>query len=118
MRRLVRRVLTVLWRGDPSRSLEELPVELIEHTLDHFRQGRDRYDVRHMLLDEQLRFGRLLDRGRQLPDPPHLSGMLVPLAGLLVPIGIAVLVFDDVWWPGVALIVAGVLLTKALRQSE
>ncbi|MFE5483497.1 hypothetical protein [Streptomyces sp. NPDC056527] len=52
------------------------------------------------------------------PDPPSLSGMFVPLAGLLVPIGIAVLIFDDVWWPGVALIVGGILLTKALRQSE
>ncbi|MFI8520794.1 hypothetical protein ACIGEZ_23640 [Streptomyces sp. NPDC085481] len=51
------------------------------------------------------------------PDPPGLSGMLVPLAGLLVPVGIAVLILESVWWPGVALIVAGVLLTKALRQS-
>ncbi|MFD9031313.1 hypothetical protein ACFVZW_09200 [Streptomyces sp. NPDC059567] len=55
--------------------------------------------------------------GRPGPDPPSLSGMFVPLAGLLVPIGIAVLIFDDVWWPGAALIVVGILLTKALRQS-
>lgn len=49
------------------------------------------------------------------PEPPHLAGMFLPLAGLLVPIGIAVLVFDDnVWWLGVALIVGGSLLTKAL----
>ncbi|MFE2585341.1 hypothetical protein [Streptomyces sp. NPDC059378] len=48
------------------------------------------------------------------PDPPRLGGMFLPLAGLLVPIGIAVLIFEDAWWLGVALIVAGVLLTKAL----
>ncbi|MFB6806222.1 hypothetical protein [Streptomyces sp. NPDC056387] len=49
------------------------------------------------------------------PEPPHLAGMFLPLAGLLVPIGIAVLIFDDnVWWLGVALIVGGSLLTKAL----
>ncbi|MEU9006860.1 hypothetical protein [Streptomyces sp. NPDC048551] len=50
--------------------------------------------------------------------PPRAAGLLLPLAGLLVPVGIAVLVFDNVWWLGVALIVAGVLLTKALRSGE
>ncbi|MFE5483496.1 alanine--tRNA ligase-related protein [Streptomyces sp. NPDC056527] len=76
LRRLVRRVLTVLWRDDPSRSLEELPVELIEHTLDHFRQRMDPCDVRRVLLDEQRRFGRLLDRGRQVLTRPRFQGSL------------------------------------------
>ncbi len=45
--------------------------------------------------------------------------MFLPLAGLLVPIGIAVLIFDDnVWWLGVALIVGGSLLTKALTARN
>ncbi|KOY59535.1 hypothetical protein ADK59_02605 [Streptomyces sp. XY332] len=53
--------------------------------------------------------------GRPGPEPPHLAGMFLPLAGLLVPIGIAVLIFDDnVWWLGVVLIVGGGMLTRAL----
>ncbi|MGW0749561.1 hypothetical protein [Streptomyces sp. NPDC002587] len=53
----------------------------------------------------------------QHPRPPRLAGLLLPLAGLLVPTGIAVLVFDDnVWWLGVALIVTGAVLTKALQS--
>ncbi len=55
----------------------------------------------------------------QGPEPLRLAGLLLPLAGLLVPIGIAVLVFDgNVWWLGVALIVAGALLTKALQSQN
>ncbi|GAA3383177.1 MULTISPECIES: hypothetical protein [Streptomyces] len=47
---------------------------------------------------------------------PGGASLLLPVAGLLVPVGIAVLVFDGgAWWLGVALIVAGGLLTKALR---
>ncbi|MEU3725791.1 hypothetical protein [Streptomyces sp. NPDC031705] len=50
---------------------------------------------------------------------PPTAGLLLPLAGLLVPIGIAVLVFDgNVWWLGVALIVAGGLLTKSLQARS
>ncbi|WP_318206324.1 MULTISPECIES: alanine--tRNA ligase-related protein [unclassified Streptomyces] len=71
VRRLVRRVLTVLWRDDPTRSLGDLPSELIEHTLDHFRQDTDPGDVRRMLLDEERRFGRLLERGRQVLARPR-----------------------------------------------
>ncbi|MEV4946748.1 hypothetical protein [Streptomyces sp. NPDC053755] len=56
--------------------------------------------------------------GRPGSEAPPLSGLFVPLAGLLVPVGVAVLVFDEVWWLGVALIVAGVLLTRALRTRD
>ncbi|MFJ3582890.1 hypothetical protein ACIPPS_11780 [Streptomyces sp. NPDC090127] len=53
------------------------------------------------------------------PEPPHMAGMLLPMAGLLVPLGIAVLIFDsDMWWLGVALLVVGVLLTKALAGHQ
>ncbi|WP_374776911.1 hypothetical protein OG756_33325 [Streptomyces sp. NBC_01310] len=54
----------------------------------------------------------------QGPEPPRLAGLLLPLAGLLVPIGIAVLIFDDMWWLGIALIVAGSLLTKSLQSQN
>ncbi len=54
----------------------------------------------------------------QGPEPPRLAGFLLPLAGLLVPVGIAVLIFDDMWWLGVALIVAGSLLTKSLQSQN
>ncbi|MGE7390111.1 hypothetical protein ACQKM2_31990 [Streptomyces sp. NPDC004126] len=56
-------------------------------------------------------------RARAAGTPgPGRASLLLPLAGLLVPIGIAVLVFDGgAWWLGVALIVAGGLLTKRLQ---
>ncbi len=50
------------------------------------------------------------------PEPTPWAGFLVPLAGMLVPIGIAVLIFDNMWWLGAALIVVGTLLTKTLRS--
>ncbi|MFD9083913.1 hypothetical protein [Streptomyces erythrochromogenes] len=52
------------------------------------------------------------------PEPTRWAGFLVPLAGLLVPIGIAVLIFDNMWWLGVALIVVGSLLTKNLQARS
>lgn len=62
LRRLVRRTLTTLWRGDPSRSLGDLPDLPVEHTQRHF--GQRHTDVRGLLLDEQRRFRGLLERGR------------------------------------------------------
>ncbi|MFF3837644.1 alanine--tRNA ligase-related protein [Streptomyces sp. NPDC001930] len=73
VRRLVRRVLTVLWRDDPTRSLGDLPSELIEYTLDHFRQDTDPDEVRRTLLDEERRFRRLLERGRQVLARPRFQ---------------------------------------------
>jgi alanyl-tRNA synthetase len=65
LRRLTRRVLTTLWRDDPTRSLSDLPPELIEHTLDRFQQPSDQVGrVREVLLDEERRFSQLLERGR------------------------------------------------------
>jgi alanyl-tRNA synthetase len=76
LRRLVRRVLTVLWRDDRSRTLGDLPVELVRHTLDHFRQEGDPELVLRLLLDEERRFVRLLERGRQVLSRPRFRGPL------------------------------------------
>ncbi|MEV5516216.1 alanine--tRNA ligase-related protein [Streptomyces flaveolus] len=76
LRRLVRRVLTVLWRDDPSRRLEDLPDELVPHTLDHFRQTEDPAVVRRLLVEEERRFARLLERGRQVLARPRFRGPL------------------------------------------
>ncbi|MFF4981209.1 alanine--tRNA ligase-related protein [Streptomyces sp. NPDC001046] len=75
-RRLLRRVLTTLWRDDPSRSLGDLPGELFSHTLDHFRQDADPSDVRRLLLGEERRFGRLLERGSQVLARPRFRRTL------------------------------------------
>ncbi|WP_415938377.1 alanine--tRNA ligase-related protein [Streptomyces sp. 039-1] len=76
LRRLVRRVLTTLWRDEPSRTLGDLPDELLLHTLDHFRQDVDPGEVRQVLLDEERRFDRLMERGRQLLARPRFRGPL------------------------------------------
>ncbi|MFJ6718554.1 MULTISPECIES: hypothetical protein [unclassified Streptomyces] len=48
---------------------------------------------------------------------PSAADLLLPLAGMLVPVGIAVLVFDgDMWWLGVGLIVIGGWLTRRLKH--
>ncbi len=76
LRRLVRRVLTVLWRDDPSRGLGDLPDELVRHTLDRFRQETGPDEVRRVLLNEERRFWRLLERGRQVLARPRFRGPL------------------------------------------
>ncbi|MER7765098.1 hypothetical protein [Streptomyces sp. NPDC097619] len=46
------------------------------------------------------------------------SALLAPVAALLVPAGIAVLVFaGDLWWLGVAMIILGVAATRRLRRA-
>ncbi|MFE2539546.1 alanine--tRNA ligase-related protein [Actinacidiphila glaucinigra] len=76
LRRLVRRVLTTLWRDDPSRGLGDLPQELVRHTLDHFRQTLDPDEPRRVLLEEERRFRQLLERGRQVLARPRFRGPL------------------------------------------
>jgi alanyl-tRNA synthetase len=66
LRRLIRRVLTTLWRDDPSRTLSGLPSELLAQTLDHFGQGAGAGHVGQVLRDEQQRFAELLVRGRKV----------------------------------------------------
>ncbi|WSJ90983.1 alanine--tRNA ligase-related protein [Streptomyces sp. NBC_01304] len=79
LRRLVRRLLTLLWRGDPSRTLTDLPRELVEHTLDHFRQSCEVGDVRDVLDvlgGEEQRFRKLLERGRLVLSRHGYDGSL------------------------------------------
>jgi alanyl-tRNA synthetase len=76
LRRVVRRLLTTLRRDDPSRTLSDLPVELLQHTLDHFRQSRGTDLVRDVLVEEERGFDRLLERGRRLLSGPRYRGPL------------------------------------------
>ncbi|NUS26692.1 MAG: hypothetical protein HOV92_21025 [Streptomyces sp.] len=76
LRRLVRRLLTVLWQRDPTRTLSDLPRELVEHTLDHFRLSGTTDPILGVLLDEEDRFGKLLDRGHRVLSHPRYQGRL------------------------------------------
>lgn len=76
LRRLVRRVLTVLRREDSSYRLGDLPEELVRHTLDHFRQDMRPGDVLRILREEEDRFRRLLERGRHVLARPRFRGPL------------------------------------------
>lgn len=76
LRRLLRRVLTVLRRDDPSRTLRDLPPELVRHTLDRFRQDTGPGEVLGVLAEEERRFVRLLDRGRRVLARPRFRGPL------------------------------------------
>jgi alanyl-tRNA synthetase len=76
LRRLVRRALTALWRGDPSRTLADLPVEVISGALGHFNQDAPAEPVKEELLTEQQRFAELLDRGRTVLSRRHRTGPL------------------------------------------
>lgn len=72
LRRLLRRVLTTLWRTDNSKNpmglptLTDLPAELLEHTLAQFGQGTDPEVIRVVLRDEERRFSDLMTRGRKV----------------------------------------------------
>jgi alanyl-tRNA synthetase len=72
LRRLTRRLLTTLWRDDPSRTLVDLPAEPIRH----YNQPPDVERVRGTLLDEQRRFEQLLRRGRLLVSRQRRRGPL------------------------------------------
>jgi alanyl-tRNA synthetase len=66
LRRLLRRALTTLWRSDGTRTLGDLPLSLIEHTLVQFGQNTGSGLVMSVLRDEEQRFGKLLTRGRKV----------------------------------------------------
>jgi alanyl-tRNA synthetase len=63
LRRLIRRVLTRLWRDDPDRTLGDLPDEPIGYTKEHFGLT---VDPRPVWLEEERRFRELVRRGRPL----------------------------------------------------
>jgi alanyl-tRNA synthetase len=66
LRRLLRRVLTVLWRDDSTRTLGDLPTSLFEHTVEQFGQPTDSGPVRDVVRSEEQRFAGLLSRGRKV----------------------------------------------------
>jgi alanyl-tRNA synthetase len=66
LRRLLRRALAILWRDDSTRTLTDLPVMLVEHTLDQFGQDASPEPILRALADEQWRFADLLTRGRKV----------------------------------------------------
>jgi alanyl-tRNA synthetase len=76
LRRLVRRLLTTLWRDDPDRTLSDLPDEPIGHTLRHFRLESTVETVRGVLLDEERRFRELVVRGRRVVSRLRSRGPL------------------------------------------
>ncbi|MFI6660060.1 alanine--tRNA ligase-related protein [Streptomyces sp. NPDC050523] len=76
LRRLIRRLLTTLRRDDPSRTLSDLPVDLVEHTLNHFHQPCGPGTVRDVLLHEERRFTELLERGQRVLSRPEFNGPL------------------------------------------
>ena len=66
LRRLLRRTLGTLWRDDPSRTLSDLPPDLVGSTLRHGGQEGDPRQVLELLREEEQRFRRLVERGRGL----------------------------------------------------
>jgi alanyl-tRNA synthetase len=66
LRRLLRRVLTTLWRADASKTLGDLPAVLLEHTLDQFGQNTHPELIRAILRDEERRFANLMTRGHKV----------------------------------------------------
>jgi alanyl-tRNA synthetase len=66
LRRLLRRALTVLWRADGTRTLDDLPASLVEQTLTLFGQHEDGNRVLEVLRREERRFASLLTRGRKV----------------------------------------------------
>jgi len=66
LRRLLRRALTLLWRPDSTRTLDDLPTSLVEKTLTQFGQNGGSGPVREVLRGEERRFASLLSRGRKV----------------------------------------------------
>ncbi len=66
LRRLLRRVLTTLWRTDTGTTLADLPAGLPEHTLAQFGQDAEPELIREILRDEERRFAVLMTRGRKV----------------------------------------------------
>jgi alanyl-tRNA synthetase len=76
LRRLLRRALTELWRGDGSRTLADLPAAVVQDTLTRFGQSAPPGLVQDVLLSEERKFGGLLSRGRSLLQRLYPSGQL------------------------------------------
>jgi alanyl-tRNA synthetase len=55
-----------LWRSDATRSLSDLPLPLIEHTLARFGQDTSSGLITGVFRGEEQRFAGLLTRGRKV----------------------------------------------------
>jgi alanyl-tRNA synthetase len=75
LRRLLRRVLTTLWRVDDSRTLRGLPPGLIGGTLSQFGVHPEPGVIQDVLEGEERQFRGLLVRGRKI-----LAGYTQPLS--------------------------------------
>jgi alanyl-tRNA synthetase len=76
LRRLLRRTLTQLWRTDGTRTLADLPLQVVRHTLARFGQEEDPGAVREVLLAEERKFGELVSRGRSVLTRLYPGGRL------------------------------------------
>ena len=76
LRRLLRRALTELWRGDGSPTLADLPEVLVQDTLSRFGQSAPPGLVRDVLVAEERKFRGLLARGRRLLRRLYPDGQL------------------------------------------
>lgn len=81
LRRLLRRALTALWRGEPGReggalTLGDLPPDLVLDTGGRFGQTIEPSAVRAVLLSEERKFGELVARGRSLLRRLYPGGLL------------------------------------------
>ena len=68
LRRLLRRALTALWRGDTGSSLtlRDLPPDIVQHTASRFGQVIESSQVTDVLAAEERKFRELVSRGRTL----------------------------------------------------
>jgi alanyl-tRNA synthetase len=78
LRRLLRRALTELWRGEggTSLSLSDLPPDLVQHTAARFGQIIESSLVSDVLAAEERKFRELVSRGRSLLRRLYPSGRL------------------------------------------
>jgi alanyl-tRNA synthetase len=78
LRRLARRALTELWRGEggSSLTLRDLPPDLVQHTAGRFGQVIESSLVIDVLTAEERKFRDLVSRGRTLLGRLYPSGRL------------------------------------------
>jgi alanyl-tRNA synthetase len=76
LRRLLRRALTELWRGDGTRTLTDLPEALVADTLSQFGQSGPPGVARDVLVAEERSFRGLLERGRSTLRRLYPDGQL------------------------------------------
>ncbi len=76
LRRLVRRALTALWQADGSRTLADLPPDLVLDTGARFGQSVTPPLVLGVLTSEERKFSELLTRGRLLLRRLYPAGVL------------------------------------------